>query len=284
MTELKGDSPAVPEANQNSTESRSSERDSTKSRSSGKDSTDEPSTEMISTGSQASERSSTSVLNLLSTEKPEVGSKLSEETWRQVWTQGSRNRSDNSEVERDLLGGNSDSKSGGRPSRYFHDWFNSKGNKYENDLESNQLDEPEENQEWQKPIEMGSQEGCLKKHRKHRSKQLVKPTGFRDIMMSISMAGPGEKVSRNEQPKPRMAIRFGKGNNIPDGMKFAVGREAWGYKDKQGPQKDSSDPSDSSDSEESSGEEQPRKHGVTNMNYNSKITQVCQDICGIKLR
>ena len=117
--ESKGDLPAVPEANQNSTESRSSERDSTESRSSAKDSANEPSTERTSTGLQASERSSTLVSNGPSMEEPEVDSKSSEGTWRQVRTQGSRNRSDDLEVERNLLEENSDSESRGRPSRDF---------------------------------------------------------------------------------------------------------------------------------------------------------------------
>ena len=220
--ESKRDLPAVPEANQNSTESRSSERDSTESRSSVKDSTDEPSTERTSTGPQASERSSTLVSNGPSTEEPEVDSESSEGTWRHVWTQGSRNRLDDSEVERNLLEENSDSKSGGRPSRYFRDWFNSEDNKGKNNLNPNEPDEPEENQERRKPIETGSLGGRSRKHEKRRSKQPVRPTGFRNIMTSISMAGPSETVSRNEQPKAPTAVRFGKGNNIPHGMKFAV--------------------------------------------------------------
>ena len=167
---MKEDSLAVPEANRNLTESRLSERDSTESRLSRKDSTDEPSMDRTWTGLQASERSSTSVSNVPSTEEPEVGSESSKGIWRQVWTQGSRNRWDNSEVERNLLEKNSDSKSGGHPSRYFQDWFDSEDNKGENDLDSNEPDEPEENQEWQKPIGMGSQEGHSKKHEKRRSK------------------------------------------------------------------------------------------------------------------
>ena len=160
VVELKGDLPAVPEANQNSTKSRSSE----------KDSTDEPSTERTSTGLQASERSSTSVSNGPSTEEPEVDSESSEGTWRQVRTQGSRNRSDNSEVERNLLEENSGSESRGRPSRYFRDWFDSEDNKGENNLNPDEPDEPEENQEWRKPIETGSLEGRSRKHEKRRSK------------------------------------------------------------------------------------------------------------------
>ena len=191
-------------------------------------------------------------------EEPEGGSESSEGTWRPVRTQGSRNRSDNSEVERNLLEGNSDSKTGGCPSKYFCDWFNSENNKDEDDLKSNKPNELEESQEQWKPIEMGSQEGHSKKHEKCRSRQPVKPTRFRDVMMSISMAGPSETVSRNEQPKTITAVRFGKGNNIPHGMKFAIVSKAQGHKDKRGPQKDSSGPSDSSESEESSEEEQPR--------------------------
>ena len=128
-TELKEDSPAVPGTNWDSTKSRLSERGST----------NKPSTKRTSLGPQASKRSSTSVSNVPSTEEPEVGSKSSEGTWRQVWTQGSRNRLDDSEVKRDLLKGNSDSESRGHPSRYFWDWFNSKDNKGENDLNSNEL-------------------------------------------------------------------------------------------------------------------------------------------------
>ena len=146
-TESKGDSPAVPETDCNLTESRSSERDST----------NEPSTERTSTGPQASEGSSTSMLNAPNTEEPEEGSESSEGTWRQVQTQGSRNRLDDSEVERNLLERNSDSKSGGCPSRYFQDWFNSKDNKGKNDLNSNEPNEPEVSQEQWKPIETGSQ-------------------------------------------------------------------------------------------------------------------------------
>ena len=248
---MKGDSPAVPETDRNLTESRLLERDST----------NELSTERTLTGPQASEGSSTLVSNAPNTEEPEEGSESSEETWRQVWTQGSRKRLDDSEVERNLLERNSDSTSGGRPSRYLQDWFNSEDNKSENDLDSNEPDKPEVSQERRKPIKTGSQEGRLKKHEKRESKQPVRPTRFRDIMTSISMAGPSETVSRKKQWKAPTAVRFGKGNNIPHGMKFAVGRETQGHRDKKGPQKDSSDPSNSSDSEESSGEEQPRKHG-----------------------
>ena len=72
------------------------------------------------------------------------------------------------------------------------------------------------------------------------------------------MAGPSDTVSRNEQLKAPMVVRFGKGNNTPHGMKFAVGGKAQGHKDKRGPQKDLLDPSGSSDSKESSEEEWPR--------------------------
>ena len=73
--------------------------------------------------------------------------------------------------------------------------------------------------------------------------------------MSISMAGLSETVSRNERPKAPMAVRFGKGNNIPHGMKFTIEGRAQGHRDKRGPQKGLSDPSGSTDSEESSEEE-----------------------------
>ena len=108
---------------------------------------------------------------------------------------------------------------------------------------------------------MGSLGGRSRKHEKHRSKRPVRPTGFRDVMTLISMAGLSETVSRNEQPKAPTAVRFGKGNNIPHGMKFAVEGRARGHRDKRGPRKGLLDPSGSSDSKESSEEERPRRSG-----------------------
>ena len=61
------------------------------------------------------------------------------------------------------------------------------------------------------------------KHEKQKEKEPVRPTGFRGIMSSISMAEQGETVTRNERLQIPTSVRFGRGNNIPHGLKFAAG-------------------------------------------------------------
>jgi len=61
-----------------------------------------------------------------------------------------------------------------------------------------------------------------KKCEKHKGKQPKHPAGFRELMSSISMAGHGDTVSRHERLGVPTSVTFGKGNNIPHGMKFAI--------------------------------------------------------------
>ena len=105
----------------------------------------------------------------------------------------------------------------------------------------------------------------MKKNEKRKKKQLVRPTGFRDVMMLISMAGLSETVSRHKCLKVPTAVKFGNGSNIPHGMKFTAGSRARRYKNRKGTHEDLTDPGSSSDSEESSEEEQhrhPSKKGL----------------------
>ena len=134
-TESKENSSAVLGMDRNSTEARSLERDTTNA----------PSTERTSLESQGDERSPAS--NAQGTEELEEDPESSEGTWRQVRTRKSTNGLDDSEVERNLLEENADSESGGRPSRYFHDWFDSKKNKSGSNPKPDELDEPSKNQE-----------------------------------------------------------------------------------------------------------------------------------------
>ena len=99
----------------------------------------------------------------------------------------------------------------------------------------------------------------IEKNEKRKKKQPVRPTGFRDVMMLISMAGPSEKVSRHKRLKVLKAVKFGNGSNIPHGMKFTTGSRARRYKKRKGSHEDLTDPGSSSDSEESSEEEQHRR-------------------------
>ena len=135
VMELEENSPAVPGTDRNSIEARSSQRDMT----------DSPLTERTLPESQGDERSSVS--NVQGTEELEEDPESSEGTWRQVRTRKSTNGSDDSEVERNLLEENADSKSRGRPSRYFQDWFDSKNNKSGSNPEPDELDEPSKNRE-----------------------------------------------------------------------------------------------------------------------------------------
>ena len=212
--ESKENSPAVPGTDRNLTEARSSERDMT----------DTPLTERTSPESQGDERSSVS--NIQSTEELEEDPESSEETWRQVRTRKSTNGSDDSEVKRNLLEENADSKSGGRPSRYFHDWFDSENNNSESNPKPDKLDELSKNWEQQKPIKTEGQDKHSKKTEKCKKKQPVRPTRFREVMTLISMAGPSETVSRHKHLKVPTAVKFGNRSNIPHGMKFTAGSKA----------------------------------------------------------
>ena len=175
-TESEENSSAVPGTNRNSTEARSLERDMTNA----------PLTERTSPESQGDERSPAS--NAQGTEELEEDPESSEGTWRQVRTWRSTNGLNDSEVERNLLEENADSESGGRPSRYFHDWFNSENNKSGSDPEPDELNEPSKNQERQKPVKTEGQDRCSGKNERCKKKRPVRTTGFRDVMTSISMA------------------------------------------------------------------------------------------------
>ena len=133
--ELEENSPAVLRTDRNLSEARLSERDMT----------DVPSTERMLPESQGDERSS--ALNVQGTEELEEDPESSEGTWRQVWTWKSTNGLDDLKVERNLLEEDTDSESGGRPSRYFHNWFDSKNNKSRSDPKPDELDEPSKNWE-----------------------------------------------------------------------------------------------------------------------------------------
>ena len=163
-TELEENSLAVPETDRNSTEARSLERDTTNA----------PSTERMSPESQGDERSPAS--NAQGTEELEEDPESSEGTWRQVQTRKSTNGSDDLEVERNLLEENTDSESGGHPSRYFHDWFNSENNKSGSDPEPDELDEPGKNQEQWKPVKTEGRDGRSEKNERRKKKQPVRPT------------------------------------------------------------------------------------------------------------
>ena len=85
--------------------------------------------------------------NVQGMEELEEDPEPSEGTWRQVRTRESTNGSDDSEVERNLLEENADSKSGGCPSRYFHNWFDSENNKSGSDPKPDELNELSKNWE-----------------------------------------------------------------------------------------------------------------------------------------
>ena len=232
------------------------DRNSTEARSLERDTTNAPLTERMLPELQGDERSPAS--NAQGTEELEEDPESSEGTWRQVQIRKSTNGSDDSEVKRNLLEENVDSKSGGRPGRYFHDWFNSKNNKSGSDPEPDELDELSKNREQRKPVKTEGWDGRSEKNERRKKKQPVRPTGFRDVMTSISMAGPSETVSRHERLKVPTAVKFGNGSNIPHGMKFTAGSRAHRYKSRKGSREDSMDPGSSSDSEESSEEERHR--------------------------
>ena len=79
------------------------------------------------------------------------------------------------------------------------------------------------------------------------------PTGFRGVMSSISMAGEYETVARNERLQMPTSARFGRGNDIPHGMKFTAGDKNCNRR-KGGQDRPSSDkPSDSGSSTDNHG-------------------------------
>ena len=135
-------------------------------------------------------------------------------------------------MEENLLGNRSDSDESTCSSRYFKNWFN------DQDSKDALIDEPEERvvqDESESDIPGNSRTSAMKsrrskrhrkpseKHEKRKKKEPVRPTGFRGVMSSISMAGQGETVTCNERLQMPTSVRFGRGNNIPHGMKFATG-------------------------------------------------------------
>ena len=73
----------------------------------------------------------------------------------------------------------------------------------------------------------------------------TQPTGFQDVISLISMAGQANSVSRHEWLVAPTAIRFGRGNNIPHGMKFAAKGKV--HDDSSGEESDQSEPSNDPD-------------------------------------
>ena len=194
-----------------------------------------PATDRESTEPPLSERASTEL-----SESTPSESQSSQTTWRQGGGGQELTGSDPDEVEMGLLGDEADSEEEIQPDRYFP----------EESEEDNKSAVPIENEsDAPRKIEKTGRKRSAKKAKEKRKKREgrtpTRPTGFREVISSISMAGQANTVSRHERLVAPTAVRFGRGNNIPHGMKFTAKGKA--HDDSSGEESDPSEPSDDPD-------------------------------------
>ena len=150
-------------------------------------------------------------------------------------------RSDPDEVEMGLLGDEADSEEEIQPDRYFPE---------ESDGDNKSAVPIENESDAPRKIKKTSRKRPAKKAKEKRKKcegrTPTRPTGFREVISSISMAGQANTVSWHKRLVAPTAVRFGRGNNIPHGMKFAAKGKV--HNNSSGEESDPSEPSDDLDS------------------------------------